>query len=147
MKIELTYSKHNIKFNDEIVEVYEKISTSEKIALITVAIETSLKYSSIPSRIAFEGAIGALICFKYSNIEVEDLSNKDILYAYDVFKDSGFLPLLIKEIDKQDYEELIKYADQTFETAMVYYNSGASVLETIIKLGLTNALEKTDTLN
>lgn len=142
MKLDLNYNKHVITFNNEEIEVYEEISTKDKIAIIAVAIEESLKYGSVPSRIAFEATLGALMCFKYSNIEVEDLGNKDVLDDYDIFVNSGFLPTLMNEIDKDDYAKLIKYADQAFETALVYYNSGASVLETTLKLGLLEAANK-----
>ena len=84
------------------------------------------------------------MCFKYSNIEVEDLGNKDVLDDYDIFVNSGFLPTLMNEIDKDDYTKLIKYADQAFETALVYYNSGASILETTLKLGLLEAANKVE---
>ena len=67
MKLDLNYNKHMITFNNEEIEVYEEISTKDKIAIITVAIEESLKYGSVPSRIAFEATLGALMCFKYSN--------------------------------------------------------------------------------
>ena len=137
MKLEINNNKHEIIFNNEKIKVYETISTEEKIAIITTAIEQCLNYGSIPSRPAFEATLGALLCYKYSNIEVEDLANKSIIYAYDVFYNSGFLSTLIKEINKEDYEKLIKYADQSFKTALVYYNSGASVLGTALKLGLT----------
>ena len=50
----------------------------------------------------------------------------------------------MNEIDKDDYTKLIKYADQAFETALVYYNSGASILETTLKLGLLEAANKVE---
>lgn len=143
MKFDLKNNKHFITFNNEEVEVYETISTKDKIAMISVAVESSLKYGSVPSRVAFEATLGTLICFKYSNIEIEGAGERDILDEYDILVNSGFLSTLVKEIDKDDYENLIKYADQTFETALLYYNSGASILETTLKMGLLEAADKT----
>lgn len=142
MKIELTEKKHNITFNNETIEVYERISTEDKISMITIAIEQAMNFGPVPSRTAFEATLGALICYKYSNIEIEEFGNKSILYAYDVLIESGFLGILLNEIDKDDYEKLIKYADDTFKTAITYYNSGASILETALKLGLTAQADK-----
>lgn len=142
MKLELNEKKHNITFNNETIEVYERISTEDKISMITIAIEQAINFGPVPSRAAFEATLGGLICYKYSNIEIENLGDKSILYAYDVFRESGFLSTLIKEIDKDDYNTLIKFADDTFETAITYYNSGASILETALKIGLTAQAEQ-----
>lgn len=142
MKLELNEKKHNITFNNETIEVYERISTEDKISMITIAIEQAINFGPVPSRAAFEATLGALICYKYSNIEIENFADKSILYAYDTLRESGFLSTLIKEIDKEDYNNLIKYADDTFKTAITYYNSGASILETALKLGLTAQAEQ-----
>lgn len=139
MKLEYEISKHNITFNNETIEVSEQISTRQKVNIIATAIGESVKTGNIPSRATFEAVLGVFICLNYSNIKVDDIDNKNILDTYDIFKNSGFLSILINEIDKTDYEEFIKYADQTFETALVYYNSGASLLETTLKLGMLNA--------
>lgn len=142
MKLNFEISKHNITFNDEVIEVYNKISTEDKIAIISTAIGESIKFGPVPSKAAFEATVGALICYKYSNIEVEDLGDKSILYAYDAFMASGFLPRLIEEIDKKDYTSLLQFADATFETAITYYNSGMSMLETALQLGVANNLNE-----
>lgn len=141
MKLEYKISKHNITFNNETVEINEQISTRKKVSIIATAIGESVKIGNIPSRAAFEAVLGVLICFNYSDIKVDNIDNTDILDIYDILKNSGFLSILIDEIDKNDYEELIKYADQTFETALVYYNSGASLLETTLKLGMLKAAD------
>ena len=64
----------------------------------------------------------------YTDMVLADESdNSTVLYAYD-----------------KEHNTLIKYADRAYEDAIKYYNSGANVLETAIKIGMSTQLNKND---
>ena len=144
MKLNLEQKTHTFMFNGEEITVKEFLTTQEKITIIATAIESAFKFGSIPSKLAYEATLGALMCFQYSDIEVENLANESILTAYDIFSSTGFISALLSEVNDKEYNTLIKYADRAYEDAIKYYNSGANVLETAIKIGMSTQLNKND---
>lgn len=151
MKINSNKETVEIEILGETVRVYKKIPTIEKIALIETAIERAATLGTIfPTRIAFEAALGTLIVYRYSDLELTEVDGETefsgigIYEEYDLFNNNDIITTIASNIDKEEYKTLMLYADDHFKNALKFYNSGMSLLEEAIKTGiLTTKTEAT----
>lgn len=124
------------------IEVYDSIQTIERSAILSAALSAANQFGSL-NRMFYDAALYAMICIKYTNLDIN--MEDSILDIYDYLDYKGILAAVlaaIKEMRKGELESLLRYADtyykEVFETAnaagFALEKVGSELLGTIVGL-------------
>ncbi len=146
MKYTKEKQKNIIKFKGESIEVEFPLSSETKQTAISIALESSKVLldpmangvnRSVYSKLVFESVLFGLLTTTYAPgilEQMEDFNPEEtgIQEFYDFLKDSGITDAVMSSIPKDEYKEIVAFADDAFERANNIVTSGAIVLENFL---------------
>ncbi len=146
MKFTSIKHKTDITLNGEVIKVEYPLSTEDKQIAISIALEASktlLDPSTndfgrrVYSRLTYETILFGLLTLSYATnlndiITGLDADEVGVQEFYDFLKHSGITSAVLKAIPKDEYDEIVHFADDAFEKANNVVTSGAVVLENFL---------------
>lgn len=143
MKLELQRETKEVEINGETVEVYSRISTARKQAIIL----TCLKEASLTgsyNKILYETSFYGLVVLSYSNIQQKidgfDGNQTQLMDLYDEFDSNGIISKVVSTVEEMNKGEITNF----LEYATTMYSESKEASESA-GYGLSNLIANLST--
>ena len=124
--------KSVITKGDKEIEIKHYLPIEKKNNLIQIAIQQSTYENGFVNDILFDAYMHLYIVFFYSNLEFTDEQKENALDTYDILQSNGLISEIEAGIPKEEYEELIDFANTYLEQVRKYNVSVVSIINSII---------------
>ena len=121
-----------INVNDKEIEIKHYLPIEKKNNLIQIAIQQSTYENGFINDILFDTYMHLYIVFFYSNLEFTDEQKENALDTYDILQSNGLISEIEAGIPKEEYEELLDFAETYLEQVRKYNVSVVSIINSII---------------
>ena len=118
-------------FNGQQVKVLKYLTTSDKNDLIAITLQKS-KEEGLYNEIFMDVFFHLNIIYLYSNIEFSAEDRIDELELYDKLEYSGFIDEFVANMEKEEYDMLVKELNTAKVNHLTYDNTAAAVVRHLI---------------
>ena len=137
---------NKVIYNDQTIEVKEYLSINDKAEIAANVLGYTVGSGAIrfANPLQIEVYTVLQIIEKYTNITFTDKQKEDPAKLYDLIIGSGFWTLIKDAININDYNDIIRYINESLESFYKYYNSVYGILDNIGKDYETLNLDATE---
>lgn len=137
---------NKVIYNDQTIEVKEYLSINDKAEIAANVLGYTVGSGAIrfANPLQIEVYTVLQIIEKYTNITFTDKQKEDPAKLYDLIIGSGFWILIKDAININDYNDIIRYINESLESFYKYYNSVYGILDNIGKDYETLNLDATE---
>ena len=135
-----------IEYNGQSVEVKQYLPINDKATIVATILNYTLNNGEnrFPNPLQVEVFTLLQVIEKYTNITFTDKQKEDPAKLYDLIIGSGFWTLIKDAININDYNDIIRYINESLESFYKYYNSVYGILDNIGKDHETLNLDATE---
>lgn len=131
-----------VEFNGQQIEIVPYLSTKDKYDVIMITLQKSFE-NNIYNTFKMEVHFLLNIVYSYTNVVFPQGISEDELF--DILDKSGFIELVLKNIDQKELDSMKKYIQDMSDIIMHYRNTFGAVFESFIEM-LPENMEKASTL-
>lgn len=126
-------------FNGNDIEILQYLSIEDKYNMINIVLQESYENGTYHP-VKIETLFYTYLIIMYTNINFTDKQKENIYKLYDNLKTIGLLEFVIKNIEDQEFNDLLSLFEQTLKVKNDYQSSLAGVLNNMSSI-LTNKVE------
>ena len=126
---------NKVIYNDQTIEVKEYLPINDKAEIAANVLGYTISNNTLrfANPLLIEVYTILQIIEKYTNITFTDKQKEDPAKLYDLIIGSGFWILIKDVININDYNDIIRYINESLESFYNYYNSAYVILDSISK--------------
>ena len=129
--LQLNLPSDTIKLENGI-QITKYLPLSDKLDLIQIALQKS-EEDGIYNDILLDAYFHLNIIYLYTNLQFSQQEREDELALYDLLEANGIIDMVLIHMDENEYQVLENYIQQMKEEKLMYGNSAAAVLRSIIR--------------
>lgn len=126
---------NKVIYNDQTIEVKEYLSINDKAEIAANVLGYTISNNTLrfANPLLIEVYTILQIIEKYTNITFTDKQKEDPAKLYDLIIGTGFWILIKDAININDYNDIIRYINESLESFYKYYNSAYGIIDSISK--------------
>lgn len=149
LKLKAKEESSNIVVNGQTIEVKHSISSKDKYDLIMITLQESLE-DKVYNPFKLDIFFALNVVYLYTNLSFTDKQKEDATKLYDILNSNGVIDMIIKEIPKEEWDELYNAMISTKNEYVKWSQSAAGMIDNVIKdlpATLNEASETLDNFN
>lgn len=131
LKLKTDTSVKTFKFKDTEVEILNYLPLEDKISLIDIVLQ-NCKQNGVYSAIRVDAMFHLYLVFMYTNLSFTEKQREDEMKIYDTLKSNGFIEEMLKNMNEDEYKDLIECLNDQIETELKYTTTAASVINKLV---------------
>ena len=129
------YEVTQINFNDQVIEVKNRIPMNEKIEMLSEILTFGNNGVTFRNTIQLKLYMEIGIIKYYTNINFTEKQLEEIIKTYDLLDRAGLVNEIIKAIPEDEIKFIYETIDECSKDIIDYYNSARGLLESIGLMG------------
>lgn len=122
LKLKTKNELKTFKFQDNEVEILSYLPIEDKVDLIDITLQKS-KRNDMYSPILLDMYFHLHLVYLYTNLGFTEKQKENETKLYDTLKSNGFIDEMLKAIDENEYNELLRFLEEQIETEEKYKKS------------------------
>lgn len=130
LKIKNIEKYKTCNFNENEIDILQYLSIEDKYNMVNIVLQESYE-NGVFHPVKIEALFYTYLVIMYTNIHFTDKQKENIYKLYDNIKAIGLLDFVIKNIEEQEFNDLLSLFEQTLEEKNKYQLSLAGMLNSI----------------
>lgn len=115
LKLKTKNELKTFKFQDSEVEILSYLPIEDKVDLIDITLQKS-KRNDMYSPILLDMYFHLHLVYLYTNLGFTEKQKENETKLYDTLKSNGFIDEMLKAIDENEYNELLRFLEEQIKT-------------------------------